>query len=432
MTAIPRRSRVPSPRGAGRLTYLAHPGIDGRVSTGSRARRALLAAALLLAACGAQAPSAPPPPKVTVVQPVVREIMEWDEYTARLDAVDSVEVRPRVSGYLQSIHFQDGSTVKKGDLLFSIDPRPYDAAFRRTQADAEMAKSRLELARKNFARAGHLLASHAISQEESDIRQSNVRQAEAALEEAQAAVDAAKLDVEFTQVRAPVAGRVGRKLVTEGNLINGGVGTQGTLLTTIVSLDPIYAYFDADEGSVLKYSRLARTGQRPSSRDHRNPVRLALADETGFPREGVMDFVDNQVDRGTGTVVARAVLPNPDLSLLPGLFARLQLPGSGLYRATLLPDEAVGSDQSQKFVFVVDGEGTAQYRAVTVGPLVDGLRVVREGLTPEDRVVVRGLQRVKPGVKVDAQTESIPSTPLANAAPATTTTTQAPDAPTPR
>src|SRR6185503_189340 len=177
----------------------------------------------------------------------------------------------------------DGGLVKKGDLLFLIDPRPYEAALRRALADAQLARSRLELARKNFARAEHLLASHAISQEESDIRQSNVRQAEAALDQAQAAVDAAKLDVEFTQVRAPVAGRVGRKLVTEGNLINGGVGTQSTLLTTIVSLDPIYAYFDADEGSLLKYDRLARTGQRPSSREHRNPVRVALADETGFP-----------------------------------------------------------------------------------------------------------------------------------------------------
>jgi RND family efflux transporter MFP subunit len=378
---------------------------------------------LALAACRASAPPAPPPPKVTVVHPVVREIVEWDEYTARLEAVDSVEVRPRVSGYLQAIHFQDGGLVKKGDLLFSIDPRPYDAALRRAQADVELARSRLELARKNFARADHLLASHAISQEESDIRQSNVRQAEAALEEAQARVDAAKLDVEFTQVRAPVAGRAGRKLVTEGNLINGGTGTQGTLLTTIVSLDPIYAYFEADEGSVLKYNRLARSGQRPSSREFRNPVRVALADETGFPHHGTMDFVDNQVDRETGTVVARALLPNPDLSLLPGLFARLQLPGSGLYKATLLPDEAIGSDQAQKFVFVIDAESVAQYRPVDIGPLVDGLRVVREGVTAEDRVVVRGLQRVHPGVKVEAHLESIPPPPspegVAATAPAT-------------
>jgi RND family efflux transporter MFP subunit len=345
---------------------------------------------------------------VKVVQPVAREITEWDEYTARLDAVDSVEVRPRVSGYLQSIHFQDGTIVKKGDLLFLIDPRPYEAALRRAEADLELAKSRLALARKNFARAADLLASHAISQEEADIRESNLRQAEASVGEAQAALDAATLDVEFTHVSAPVGGRVGRKLVTEGNLINGGVGTQGTLLTTIVSLDPIYAYFDADEGSLLKYDRLARLGQRRSSRDFKNPVHVALANEEGFPHPGVMDFVDNQLDRGTGTIVGRALLPNPDLSLIPGLFARLRLPGSGQYRAILLPDEAIGSDQSQKFVYVVDGESKAQYRTVKIGPLVDGLRVIREGVGPEDRVVVAGLQRVRPGLKVDAQEESIP------------------------
>jgi membrane fusion protein, multidrug efflux system len=386
-------------------------------------RWAPLAAALVLASCGARPAPAPPPPKVKVVQPVAREITEWDEFTARLDAVDSVEVRPRVSGYLQSIHFQDGAIVQKGDLLFLIDPRPYEAALHRTEADLELAKSRLALARKNFARAADLLKSHAISQEESDIRESNVRQAEASVEEAQAAVDAARLDVEFTRVSAPIGGRVGRKLVTEGNLINGGVGTQGTLLTTIVSLDPIYAYFDADEGSLLKYNRLARLGQRPSSRDYRNPVHVALADEEGFPHPGVMDFVDNQVDRGTGTIVGRAVLPNSDLSLLPGLFARLRLPGSGQYQAILVPDEAIGSDQSQKFVFLVDGESKAQYRTVKIGPLIDGLRVVREGVGPEDRVIVAGLQRVRPGVKVDAQQETIPPPPAAEArgaGPATT------------
>jgi RND family efflux transporter MFP subunit len=389
-------------------------------------RWALLAAVLVLSSCGPRPAPATPPPKVKVVQPVAREITEWDEYTARLDAVDSVEVRPRVSGYLQSIHFQDGAIVRKGDLLFSIDPRPYEAALRRAAADFELAKARLALARKNFARAADLLASHAISQEESDIRESNLRQAEASVEEAQAAVDAARLDVEFTHVSAPVGGRVGRKLVTEGNLINGGVGAQSTLLTTIVSLDPIYAYFEADEGSLLKYNRLARLGQRPSSRDYKNPVHVALADEEGFPHEGVMDFVDNQVDRGTGTIVGRALLPNPDLSLIPGLFARLRLPGSGEYRAILLPDQAIGSDQSQKFVFVIDGESKAQYRTVRIGPLVDGLRVVREGVTPEDWVVVSGLQRARPGLKLDAQRETVPSPPAAEPAEATTPETGAP------
>ena len=388
--------------------------------------RGVAALALLLAACGSRAPEGPPPPKVTVVQPVAREITEWDEYTARLDAIDSVEVRPRVSGYLQSVHFVDGALVTEGQPLFTIDPRPYVASLRRAEADVALAKSRLALARKNLARAGDLLASHAISQEEADIRESSTRQAEASVAEAEAVVEAAALDVEFTNVTAPVSGRVGRKLVTEGNLINGGVGTQGTLLTTIVSLDPIYAYFEADEGAFLKYSRLAQTGERPSSREYKNPVHMGLADEKGFPHEGRMDFVDNQLDRGTGTIVARAVMPNTDLMLAPGLFARIQLPGSGRYRAILVSDEAVSSDQSQKFVYVVDGDGTARYRTIKIGPLVDGLRVVREGLTPEDWVVVAGIQRVKPGAKVDAQRATLPE-PAATDAPSTSTTTLAPE-----
>src|SRR5713101_6614322 len=349
-------------------TDVPRPCKGGRTAA-ARSVWTLTAALLARPACHGSPPPAPPPPKVKVVQPVAPETSEWNEFTARLDAVDSVEVRPRVSGYLQSIHFQDGAIVQKGDLLFLIDPRPYDAALHRAEADVELAKSRQALAKKNFARAADLLKSHAISQEEADIRESNLRQAEASVEEAQAAVDAARLDVEFTHVSAPVGGRVGRKLVTEGNLINGGVGTQGTLLTTIVSLDPIYAYFDADEASLLKYDRLARSGQRRSSRDYKNPVHVARADEEDFPHEGAMDVVDNQVDRGTGTIVGRAVLPNPDLSLLPGLFARLRLPGSGRYHAQLLPDEAVGTDQSQKFVYLVDGESKAQYRTVKIGPL---------------------------------------------------------------
>jgi RND family efflux transporter MFP subunit len=365
-------------------------------------------AALAVTALGCSRPpqSAPPPPKVKALHPVKREVMEWDEYTARLDAVDSVEVRPRVSGYLQSVHFKDGALVKKGDLLFLIDPRPYEAAERHAEADAALARSRLELARKNFARAGALLQTHAISQEESDIRESTVRQAEASVQEAQAALDAAKLDVEFTRVTAPISGRASKKLVTEGNLINGGVGTQSTLLTTIVSMDPIYAYFDADERSFLKYVRLGNSGERPSSREHRNPVRIGLADEDGFPREGFMDFVDNQLDRGTGTIVGRALIPNPDLTLTPGLFARLRLPGSGLYSAVLLPDEAIGSDQSQKFVYVVADDGKVEYRAVKIGPLIDGLRVVRDGVTAEEWVVVSGVQRVRPGQPVDAQRDT--------------------------
>ncbi len=377
------------------------------------------------------------------MQPVEREVTEWDEYTARLDAVDSVEVRPRVSGYLESIHFKDGALVKKGDLLFLIDSRPYDAVLRSAEADLELATSQLEIASKNLARVGKLLPSHAISQEEADIRESSVRQAEATLRGAAAAVDAAKLDVEFTRVTAPVSGRIGRKLVTEGNLINGGVGSQSTLLTTIVSLDPIYAYFEADERSFLKYVRLALSGEQadsvwgastaaewPTSRVYKTPVRIALADENGFPRQGYIDFVDNQLDRGTGTMIGRAVFPNPDFTLTPGLFARLRLPGSGTYHALLLPDEAVGNDQSQKFVFVVDGASTVQYRSVKIGSLIDGLRVIRGGLTPADRVIVAGVQRARPGLKVEVQQQAIAATPPADERPSVTPAVEVPQTPT--
>jgi RND family efflux transporter MFP subunit len=362
---------------------------------------ALLALAPL--ACGHPSPPPPPPPKVDVMQPVAREVLEWDEYTARLEAVESVEVRPRVSGYLQSIRFTDGAMVEKGDLLFVIDPRPYEAELRHAEADLSLAKARLTLARKNLARSVDLIRTHAISQEDADIRASNVSQAEASVEQAQAAVDAARLDVEFTKVTAPNSGRIGRRLVTEGNLINGGVGTQGTLLTTIVSLDPIYAYFEADERSYLKYVKLAQSGERPSSRDFHHPVWVGVADEEGFPREGKMDFVDNQLDPGTGTMIGRALLPNSDLLLSPGLFARLRLPGSGMYGAVIIPDEAITSDQAQKFVYVVSADNKAEYRKVTTGPLLDGYRVVRDGLTRQDWVVVGGLQRVKPGGLVDPQ-----------------------------
>ena len=373
-----------------------------------------MAAAMLVLASSACAPpptQGPPPPKVTIARPVEREVTEWDEYTGRFDAVDSVEVRPRVNGYLQEIHFKDGALVNKGDLLFVIDPRPYEAARRRAEAELLLAKSRLTLAQKNFARVGELLPSHAISQEEGDIREASLRQAEASVLEAQAALDAAALDVEFTHITAPVSGRIGRKLVTEGNLVTGGLGSEGTLLTTIVSLDPIYVYFEADEQAYLKYTHLALTGQRPSSRVYKNPVRVELTDENDFVHEGVMDFVDNQIDRGTGTIVGRAILPNPDLRLAPGLFGRVRLVGSGAYHALLLPDEAVGTDQSRKFVFVVDAEGKAQYRGVTTGPLIDGLRVIRDGLTAQDAVIVSGMQRVRPGLKVDAQPASTPAPP---------------------
>jgi membrane fusion protein, multidrug efflux system len=362
----------------------------------------------LLVACGNAPPhQAPPPPKVAVARPVERNVVEWDEYTARLEAVDSVEVRARVSGYLEAVRFADGATVKEGDVLFIIDPRPYKAVFERADAEVALAKARLDLAETRHERAAKLVAQTAVSQEEADTRAAEARQASADVRAAEAALEAARLDVEFTEVRAPISGRVSRKFVTEGNLVIGGV--QGTLLTTIVSLDPIYVYFEVDERAYLKYTRLALEGLRPSSRDIQNPVEVGFADEEGFPHRGNMDFVDNQLDPNTGTMIGRAVLPNPDLSLAPGLFARLRLVGSGEYRALLIPDAAIGTDQAQKFVYVIEADDTAQYRKVTLGPLIDGLRVVRSGLSATDRVVVSGMQRLRPDAMVVPEEQSIGS-----------------------
>lgn len=377
--------------------------------------------AVLLAAAGCSEPppvAEMPPARVAVAKPIDRNVVEWDTYTARLEAVDSVEVRARVSGYLEAVRFSDGATVREGDILFVIDPRPYQAELKRAEAALRQARAQLELAGSRNQRAAKLVSSDAISREEADTRAAEANQAEASLQGAAAAVEAAKLDVEFTEVRAPISGRVGRKLVTEGNLINGGSGTQGTLLTTIVSLDPIYVYFEADERSYLKYTRLAREGTRPSSRDIQNPVEVGFADEEGFPHRGNMDFVDNRLDPSTGTMIGRAVLPNPDLTLTPGLFARLRLVGSGEYRALLIPDAAIGSDQAKKFVYVVEADDTAQYRAVTLGPLIDGLRVVREGLTADDRVVISGMQRLRPDTMVVAEERPIEGSGMAPSQPA--------------
>jgi RND family efflux transporter MFP subunit len=371
-------------------------------------RLSLVGLVFLLAACQQQqvAPP-PPPPKVTVSQPVVREVVEWDEYTGRLEAVESVDVRARVSGYLQSIHFTDGEVVKKGALLFVIDPRPYQAELNRAKAALEQAIARYGRTQKDFARAQELIKSRAMSQEDVDTRAADQREAQEAVQAARAAVEAAQLNVEFTQVRAPISGRISREFVTVGNLINGGTA-DSTLLTRIVSLDPIYGYFDVDERAYLKYSRLWRNGQRPGSREVKMPVYLGLADETGFPHQGQLDFIDNRLDPNTGTMTGRAVFPNSDLTLTPGLFARIRLPGSNQYEALLLPDGAIGSDQTQRFAFVVNDQHTVEYRRVELGPIINGLRVILDGLKPEDWVIVNGVQRVRTGAKVDPQPQAIP------------------------
>ena len=359
----------------------------------------VLALAFFINACRRAEPVAAPPPKVTVSQPIVREVIEWDEYTGRLESTESVEVRARVNGYLQSVHFRDGQVVKKGDLLFIIDPRPYQAEVDRVTAELQLAQARLELAKSDYARAQKLLQFRAISEEEADTRAATERQAQQSVEAARANVKAAKLNLEFTRVTAPITGRISRKLVTEGNLINGGTA-EATLLTTIVSMDPIYVYFEADERSYLKYARLSQIGKGPGSREARNRVYLALADEKGFPRRGYVDFVDNRLDSKTGTMTGRAVFSNADLSLTPGLFGRVRLQGSSRYEAVLIPDEAIGSDQAQKFVLLLNGDNTVEHRAVQLGPVIHGFRVIREGLKADDWLVVSGMQRARPGLKV--------------------------------
>jgi len=365
-------------------------------------RYALSGLLLLMTACAQQQPAAPPPPppKVTVSQPVSREVTEWEEYTGRLEAIESVEVRARVNGYLQSIHFKNGVTVKQGDLLFVIDPRPYQTELERAKAELALATARLERMGKDLARAQMLVRSRAVSEEEVDTRISDQRQAQESVQAARATVNAAQLNVEFTQVRAPINGRISRNLVSVGNLINGGT-TQSSLLTTIVSLDPIYCYFEADERAYLKGIRQLRNGDHANSRAGKQPVYMALADEENFPHQGSIDFVDNRLDQNTGTITARAVIPNPDLLLAPGLFARLRIPSGSKYKALMLPPEALGSDLSQQFVFVVDAQNLVQYRKVTPGPIIDGWRVIRDGIQPDDWVIVKGVQRVRTGAKVD-------------------------------
>ena len=354
---------------------------------------------LALAACGGQPPAPPPPPGVTVAEVPERDINEWDEFTGRVEAVDAVEIRPRVSGYIQRVAFAEGSEVRKGDVLFEIDPRPYAADLARAEAQVEVARTRAQLAARDVERAGRLVAVQAISKEEFDSRTAGQAEGEAAVRAAEADAATARLNLEWTRVHSPISGRVGRAEVTEGNLVQAGPPT-ATLLTTVVSLDPIYVLFEGDEQTYLRYTMLARSGARPSSRDRRNPVYIGLANEEGFPHEGYVDFVDNQLNPESGTIRARAVLSNKERYFTPGLFARVKLVGSGRYRAALIQDRAVGTDQDKKFVLVLKPDSTVEYRAVQIGRLVDGLRSVQQGVTPGERIVVNGLQRVRPGMKV--------------------------------
>jgi membrane fusion protein, multidrug efflux system len=360
-------------------------------------------AALLLGGCGKSGgPQAPPPPQVSVAQVLVKQVKDWDEFTGRLQAVETVEIRPRVSGYIDKVAFTEGSLVKRGTLLFVIDPRPYQAEYDRAAADLKRAKTALDLGRIELTRVQRLKDSGAVSQEELDQRKSAVAQTEADVAGAGAALEAASLNLNFTKVTSPVDGRVSRAEVTRGNLVTGG-SNGGTLLSSVVSMDPIYLYFDADEQSYLRYAQMARSGELPNSRDTGSPVQVGLANEEGFPHAGKVDFVDNQLNPQTGTIRARAVLPNKDGQFTPGMFARVQLLGSGAYSAVLIDDRAVNTDQSQKYVLVLGANDQIEYRKVKLGRVIDGLRVVREGLKAGDVIVVNGAQRVHPGVTVAPQ-----------------------------
>jgi multidrug efflux system membrane fusion protein len=349
-------------------------------------------------------PAAPPPAQaVTVATVPERNITEWDEFTGRLEAVDAVEIRPRVSGYIRRIAFNEGSGVKKGQILFEIDPRPYQAELARAEAELERARSAASLAVSEVERAGRLVNVQAISREEYDTRTSAEAQGGATVRAAEAAVQTARLNLEWTKVRSPITGRVSRAEVTPGNLVHAGP-PDATLLTTVVSLDPIYAYFEGDEQTYLKYAALARNGSRPNSRDNRSPIYLGLANEEGFPHQGYVDFVDNQLNPEAGTIRIRAVFSNKERLFTPGLFARMRLVGSGTYPAKLVLDRAIGTDQDKKFVLVLKPDSTVDYRSVQVGRLVDGLRVINSGLEPGEQIVINGLQRVRAGMKVTPTT----------------------------
>ena len=369
----------------------------------SRRGSLLQAVALACVAFGgcrsAQTAPPPPPPAVVVASPLVMRLTEWDEYTGRFEPTDTVNVRARVDGYLDSIHFRDGAIVRAGDLLFVIDPRPYEAVMEGARADVVRAQTRLELATADFSRGESLFAIRGISQEEYDRRAQARKEAEAALIVARASERVAALNVEFTRVRAPIGGRIAENFVSVGNVISGGQAGS-TLLTRIVAIDPIQFVFDASESDYLRYSRLNASGERRTSRDAPNPVRIRLLDEPSFTHVGKMDFVDNRIDPATGTITGRALVPNPGGFLTPGQLGRLQLLGSGEFEALLVPDSAILSDQSRRYVWALGADDMPEQRVVEPGNLEQGLRIVRAGLQREDRIVINGMQRVRPGARV--------------------------------
>jgi len=375
-----------------------------------RDRFSLTAIGIVLVVCGCGDRSAksapPPPPNVDVASPIAADIVEQDEYTGRLAAVDSVDVRARVTGYLEAIHFTDGQSVNKGDLLFTLDPRPFKASLEALQGDALQAESRLALARNDLGRAKKLIETKAISQEDFDTRSKTADQSEATVAAAKARVERARLDLEFTEVRAPMSGRISRHLVSAGTLISGG-SADSTVLTSIVTLEPLYCYWDVSEQALLKYLRLNKAGLRQSSRMTPTSVRVALLDETEFTHAGRINFIENQMDALTGTLRVRAILDNAGLDLLPGVFVRVQVPASEQHRAVLIPDRAISADQSERFVYVVGQGNVVAQRRILPGRLHEGLRIVTSGLDGSETIVVDGLQRVRSGAQVNPQRTTV-------------------------
>jgi RND family efflux transporter MFP subunit len=369
---------------------------------GARKLAVPLVLATLVASCGErQQQGGPPPPAVTVAKPIKRSVFDYDEYVGRFAAINSVEVRARVSGYLEGLHFKDGQMVKQGDLLFTIDKRPFQNTLDQARANLVQAQSNLAYTESDYTRGQQLVRDKTITDQTFEQRAQAFRNAKASVSNNEAAVRQAELDMEFTELRAPVNGRIGDRRVSPGNLVTGGTGGNTTMLATIVSTDPIYFEFTFDEASYLRYERLANKGQDVASRNASVPIALKLIDESDFDHKGRMDFVDNVIDRSTGTIRGRAVLENSNDVFAPGMFARVRVPATAPYEAMLVPDAAIGTEQARRFVIVIDEQDTARPKYVTLGQLTpDNLRVIKEGIGPDDRVVVSGLMQARPGQKV--------------------------------
>ena len=358
---------------------------------------------------------APPAPPVTVANPVHKQIVEWDEYPGQFKAVDAIEVRARVSGYLEQIHFTDGQVVKQGDLLFTIEKRPFEIALDSAQAQLAEANAQLSLANRNLKRYEKMREGNIVGEADYDDRIEAVSAAKAALAAAQAQVEQAELDLGYTEIRAPVTGRISRHEVSAGNLITGGYSGDVTLLTTIVSLDPIHFDFDVSEANYLAYQRATERGVMPSMRDNKIEVFAKLPDEDQWTHKGSLEFLDNQVNETSGTIRARATFVNSNGAFTPGQFGHIRVPGSEPYEAILLPESAIVTDQSQKVALVVADDGTVSVKILRVGPNYNGMRIIREGLSPSDKVVINGLLRARPGSKVAAQMGTIEDAPQAAA-----------------